>query len=143
TCGLVTGAAFKRNLFVAEKSGPVARPARALSVPAQRFVPAQFIQQMLQAVGKGRLGPHGLLQAFADGITNGSQCLVINRLVAVIQSGNHGESPRRSVLGCDAGTNTCRFKSRPQNLFPRADPSCNRLRTTTRQLVPWTREKTP
>src|SRR5947207_11608826 len=40
-------------------------------------------------------------------------------------------------------THDCRIKSRPQNLFPRAAPSCNRLRTLTRQLVPWTREKSP
>ena len=74
---------------MAENPAPDARPHRAQSVPAERFVPAQFIQQVLQAVGKGGLGPHGLLQAFADGITDGPRGLVIDRLVVVIQSGNH------------------------------------------------------
>jgi hypothetical protein len=66
------------------KFGPVARLDQAQSVPAGRFVPAQFIQQMLQAVWKGGLGPHGLLQAFADAITNGPRGFVINQLVAVV-----------------------------------------------------------
>jgi hypothetical protein len=51
---------------------------------AKEIAAAEFIQQMPQAVGRAGLGPHGLLQAFADSVADRPGGLVINRLGVVV-----------------------------------------------------------
>jgi hypothetical protein len=68
---------------------------------AGNITSAQLVQQLSQVIGKDGLRPHGLLQAFANGIANRPRCLVIHLFKVTVDPGIHGDSPRRSVVAED------------------------------------------
>jgi hypothetical protein len=119
-CGVVTGAAAKRNPFVSEIRLPpsafaenslslVRRPQAVTAVP-----PAQFIHQVLEVGREARRRTQALLQMFTDGVANRSARLAINLFTIVGDSAIHDEFRfvcpfllRVSVLG-DVGQVTGR-----------------------------------
>jgi hypothetical protein len=124
-CGVVTGAADKRNPFVSEISPPpsayayaekfirlVRRPQAVLAVP-----PAQFIHQMLEVGGEARrLGTQGPLQLFAHGVANRSARFAIDLFTVVGDSAIHSEFRFTAI-----SMGSCRTKSPKRKMFPVAD----------------------
>jgi hypothetical protein len=107
-CGVVTGAAAKRNPFVSEISPPpsayaekftqlVRLPQAVIAVP-----PAQFIHQVLEVGREARRRRQALLQMFTDGIANRSARLAIDLFAVVGDSAIHNEF-RFVSLHSDAG----------------------------------------
>jgi hypothetical protein len=99
-CGVVTGAAAKRNRFVSEISSPPSAYAEKfirlvrLSQAVVSFPPAQFIHQMLE-LGREvrRLRAQGPLQLFTHGVADRSARPAIDLFAVVGDSAIHNKVP--------------------------------------------------
>jgi hypothetical protein len=124
-CGVVTGAAAKRNRFVSEISPPP--PAYAekfirlvrLSQAVVTVPPAQFIHQMLE-LGREvrRLRAQGPLQLFTHGVADRSARPAIDLFAVVGDSAIHNKFRFWSL---QISMRSCRTKSLGWKMFPAVD----------------------
>jgi hypothetical protein len=96
-CGVVTGAAAKRNPVCAPNAACAGRLCPDVrSNPGQQSVaavlPLQLIDQVLERGGQfGRFGTNVLLQPFTDATTNRSAGSAIDLFTALVDSVGHRE----------------------------------------------------